>query len=1120
MYLLPDIAPLFYSELEKIADHPYWGLEERVLAVGTLLERLFYEATKREQLMFSTLFARISYAGHLYQIQPDTLRAIHLFRRTVGRVRGGQPAREHDLPLGLKAVAESVLVLTTVAIPSSLFERWADLPETQVAGDKSGAWTYAAALRVLLTGDDPEGQFFTATEEENPDLPLKIRYGISDLNENFNPTVQAIRKVFGFPVPVQLLEVEIGAEGECRPRVMVVEPDYLMDVTAIAECFKDTGQEPFAHLVRRFLPYDATPAIVLGNVANHFLDRLLHEPDTAWQPLFRETFQLFPFAYAPMQDSEVREISQKAQKHYLNLKNMATGGFAKQGIEPENSVLEPTFFSERYGIQGRLDLFYQNGEQSAIVELKSGQPYKPNSYGLARSHFTQTLLYDLLVRSVFGAQTDPAKYILYSGVDVNPLRFAPTVAPEQWESLQLRNQLVAMERLLSAVRPGDAQVTVLNRLRADQGEGKGFLQRDFAQFEATYTALTLSERKYFNAFTGFIAREHWMAKVGEEGADIPNGFANLWRSAFRDKQAAFNILSHLEIAENRADQTDAVIVFNRTEQTNALANFRVGDIAVLYPAVEETDTVLQHQVIKCTIVELGKTQVRVQLRYRQFNLKPFDAEGLWHLEPDLMDINFAAMYRGLFEWAGCSPAKRSLLLAQTPPAEGNAPLGAHPEGMSAEQWAVFEKIKRSKDYFLLWGPPGTGKTSVMVRAIAQWVLSDTQDNLLLLAYTNRAVDEICEALEALGGDIQSQYLRIGSRHATAERFKAQLLSHQIAGVNTRAELRAVLDSRRVFVSTVASFGQNDGLLRLKKFQRLVVDEASQILEPQLVGLLTRFEHFILVGDHRQLPAVTTQRPELTRVEDADLLAMGLSDLRDSYFERLYRRCSAEGWDWAVGRLSHQGRMHADIMDFPNRFFYDGFLSTLAGATADPSHAQRQHDPLWYDLPGIFPQWERLLGERRVVFLPVPPEDGLPGQKTSKREADLIAQLVLFFKKLFAANGKPWSAGHSLGVITPWRAQIAQVRESLAISGLDPDEITVDTVERYQGGARDVILISTCVHSEQQLAALVNLSGEQVDRKLNVALTRARQHVVMLGNPAVLKKDERYRAFMETYLLGE
>ena len=104
----------------------------------------------------------------------------------------------------------------------------------------------------------------------------------------------------------------------------------------------------------------------------------------------------------------------------------------------------------------------------------------------------------------------------------------------------------------------------------------------------------------------------------------------------------------------------------------------------------------------------------------------------------------------------------------------------------------------------------------------------------------------------------------------------------------------------------------------------------------------------------------------------------------------------------------------------------------------------------------------------------------------------------------------------MGVITPWRAQIAQIRASLAAAGLDPDEITVDTVERYQGGAREVILLSTCVNSEHQLASLVNLSGEKVDRKLNVALTRARQHVVVLGNAAILRKDERYRAFIELY----
>lgn len=1114
-----DLASLLYRELSKIAEHPDWSPREQTLALIGLMERLFFEATKQEQIAFSSLFSRISYVGHQFHFQENTLRAVHGFRLAAKRMRRGQAVTASTVQLGLRAVAESVQILTQTAMPEEVvrtFSHAPSQPETPVQtdseavrGENTGGWL--RAIRVVALRDDPEHNALIVREEESPEQPIRVRYALPERNENFMPTIQVIRKVFGFPVALNLLDVDIDPQGEYRPRAFVVEPDYLMDVSAIAECFKDTGPEPYAYLVKKFLPYETTEAMLLGNIANFFLDRLLNEPSAEWQSLFRETFQLYPFAYAPMTDTEVRSVSGKAQKHYLNLKNMASGGFAKQGIEPEDCVLEPTFFSEQYGIQGRLDLFYRTDERAAIVELKSGMPFKPNSYGIQRSHFTQTLLYDLLVRSVFGHATDPAKYILYSGADLNHLRFAPTVAPEQWEALQVRNQLVALERLLTKIQPGDESVSVFGRLRA--ANAQGFMERDFAQFEATYTRLSVLEKKYFNAFTGFIAREHWLAKVGEENADSLSGHASLWRSAFDDKQQAFSILSHLEIVENRADQPEPCIVFRKTDRTNPLANFRVGDIAVLYPALEDTDTVLHHQVIKCTITELAADRVTVQPRYRQFNLKPFDTEGLWQLEPDVMDTGFAAMYRGLLEWAGASDEARRRVMGNPTPTPSPLPLGDGPGvGSSRLPKPSAEWIASSPHYFLLWGPPGTGKTSVMLRDLAAWILQNTADNLLLLAYTNRAVDEICEALDSIGGNIREQYIRIGSKHATGPRFREQLISTKIGEAKKRAELRAVLDSHRIFVSTVASFGQNDGLLRLKKFQRLIVDEASQILEPQLVGLLTRFEHFVLIGDHRQLPAVTAQRAEATVVNDPDLLSIGLSDMRDSYFERLYRRCQEQGWHWAYGQLDRQGRMHRDIMDFPNRHFYGGLLKPLV----DDDAQHYQHQPLWYDLPGFDPFLEKILAEQRVIFLPTDPEEALPGQKTNRTEAEWAARIALFFKKLYDLNGKAWHPAKTLGIITPWRAQIAQIRASLSEAGLDPDEITTDTVERYQGGAREVIIVSTCVNSAVQLGSLVNLSSEGVDRKLNVALTRAREHVIVLGNEEILRQDERYRAFIEAY----
>ena len=1086
--LQPALTDLIRREIENIGG----SAREQTLSLAVLMERAFIEATRQEQIAFSTLFARISYVGQRFGFPAHTIEKVHQFRLAARKARNGGFVSAETVQMGKEAISLALDALSSAEEINQVSE---PLPPAGPALQYEPGFN----LRVLALRDIPEQHIMVVAEEENPGREMVLRYNVPSRNENFMPTIRTIRQVFGFPVTLQLLDVEEDESGALVPAGIVVEPDYLMDVSAISDCFGDSGPDPFAFLVKKFIPRETTDPILLGNIANLFLDRLLNEPDAEWQKLFAESFRQYPFVYAPMPDSQVKEIANKSQKHFVNLRAMATGGFARQDIDPAACFLEPSFFSNLYGIQGRLDLFYRNGNQSAIVELKSGKPFKPNSYGIARSHFTQTLLYDLLVRSVFGKRTDPVKYILYSGEDTNLLRFAPTIGPEQMEAVQVRNHLVAIERMLTKVVPGDMTVPVFGKLKS---AGKaGFTDRDYGRFDRAYGQLNNTEKKYFNAFCGFIAREQWLARVGEESSDTLNGNASLWRNSMDEKMQQFSMLSHLEILENRADQEEPSIIFKKTPRTSDLSNFRTGDIAVLYPAVSEKDTVLQHQVIRCTIVRLEKDHIEVQLRYRQKNLKTFETRGFWCLEPDMMDFGFVAMYRNLLEWAEAPPQVRSRVMgitAKMPPDNWKTPVG------------IVQKIVEAPGFFLLWGPPGTGKTSVVLRDLSEWVLNHTEENLLLLAYTNRAVDEICEALESIGPDVRHHYLRIGSRHAASARFGDQLLSVKTANCKSRAELLKVLESHRIFVSTVASFGQQEALLKLKKFHRLVIDEASQILEPQLTGLLTHFEHFTLIGDHRQLPAVTAQRPENTVVNDADLNEMGLTDLRDSYFERLYRLCLCNNWHWAYDQLDKQGRMHDEIMQFPGKWFYDGNLRVFDQQKQQSGLQLPGHEMSDYALGD-------LLGRRRVVFLPVKPDGRITAvQKTSREEADLCARIVVFFKDWWKAEKRVWHADKTLGIITPWRAQIAQIQSALAEAGIRPGDVTIDTVERYQGGARDVIIVSTCANSEWQLASLVSLSTEGVDRKLNVALTRAREHLIMIGNPEILKKDERYRAFMELY----
>jgi DNA replication ATP-dependent helicase Dna2 len=1113
-------AELFYRELQKIVRNDSFGPAEKTDNLKQLLNIIFVEITQHEKLQFSTLFTRIAYASNKYKLPKQLQFFIHHFRKIrPGKARKDQFSEEDILSFGIKILSELITLLFEEKPPVEILNitppAWPDIFKP------NGIQSFKPHARLVILQEDQENYFLLGKDEDQPESIIKVRYNLPERNENFTPSIRSLRAFFDFPYTLSLLDIEIDDSGVYHPRAFVVEPDFLVDVSAIAECFSGNSSTPWTYLLKKYLPFEATTYLMIGNIANFFLDELMNNPEVTFQELKTKLFALNPLGFCLFSDKQVKQVVQAVQRHYVSLKNMVTTGFEKEDILPKDAYLEPSFYSDKSGIQGRLDIFHYNPEQSgktAIVELKSGKAFMPNIHGISSNHFMQTLLYDLMIKDVFGKSIDPANYILYSGQEINQLRFAPSSKNHQFDGLQMRNLIVSIEKMISLLGT-DEKLPLLQQGRQLFGRLspgnfprlKGFAKNDLALFEQIFNGMNALERKYFIAFSGFIAREHFMAKTGIQGMDRLNGQASLWRDQQKEKLDTYAILSHLKLIENTASEEEALLTFVKSEATNPLANFRKGDIAVLYPE-QDGHSPLSSQLFKCTIVELTTERVVLRLRAKQFNSAFFEQFSLWNIEHDLLDSSFNGMYRNLFEFARSPKEKKQLLLSQSPPKKQAIEQGETFDNpiMTEEQNEIFHKIINAQDYFLLWGPPGTGKTSVMLQKIVSHLFSNTKENLLLLAYTNRAVDEICESIDRISDTMQSQYFRIGSRYSTGEKWQNQLLSVKIEGLSSRQALKDLIESHRIVVGTVSSIVGKTELFSLKSFDQVIIDEASQIPEPMLVGILPKFKRFILIGDHRQLPAVVAQNEQQSTVHDEDLQSIGITNLRNSLFERLYLQCINKGWDHAYAQLSHQGRMHNEIMQFPNRFFYGNSLKIL------PENVDKEQKQSSALLLSSQPedQFEKLIFSKRTLFIPTEVDASSIINKTNANEAALSAKIAYAFRGLFTKDGSLTSS--CIGIITPYRAQIALIKQALHNLEIPEDLITVDTVERYQGGARRVIIISLCVNELSQLKTLISLSAEGVDRKLNVAMTRAKEHLILLGNEGILVQNPLYKEMIELF----
>lgn len=1054
----------------------------------------FFECiTENRNVAFASLFSRMVYASVHFNYNRTLTGLNHYFRRLSEKREDHSFSNRDVEELGKTLLWHNLRHFYKLNIPQA----YSILPEFKQ--NKSQSWEYRRVVRAYII-DISEHQhhglqlkFIEEFEEQHEQMAYVN-------NDQFSRQLLKAKQFLELPFSASLIDLR-KKESYWEASGIVLEPDFLVGVTSISECFQGNDAHAINAVASKLIPVEANHHLLMGNVVNYIFDELIHKPDTPYDELVKQVFNTTAVSFALMHDEDLRRFLAKLKQHYTHLVRIVSNELPETAMAPDRSFLEPSFYSCEYGLQGRLDLYHfnQDDEQSDIVELKSGKLFRPNSYGLNENHFIQTLLYDLLLESVHEGKVRSNNYILYSYLDEGNLKYAPRVRDRQMNALYLRNDIILSEWILSG--DNDAILkSLLSYLDPEKiPEGFNFLIRDARHFKSVYDALTDLEKLYYRKFVSFINREYHLSKKGQHGLYTNNGLASLWLDTIDNKKEKFMILSDMLIESNEAAKDNPTISLKFSEKSSRLSRFRKGDIAVLYPETNSYRAVLRHQIFKCTIIDITQEGLTVRLRARQKNHDPFRKYKFWHIESDSLDSGFLKQFHGLFGFISSSPDFRRLLLGLEAPGKKEVNLQRYENSiLSPYQSEVINKAIAAEDYFLLWGPPGTGKTSIMLRCFLDHYFNNSDYNILLLAYTNKAVDEICASIDKL---LEGRYIRLGSRYSCSEKFTDKLLSARMEGIHTREEVLSLLQSHRVFVSTVSSFQGREEIGKIKNFDLVIIDEASQILEPMLVGMLARFEKFILIGDHKQLPAVVVQDSALCVVADEELSdRTGLRNLSNSLFERLYARCCAMNWDWAYAALDRQGRMHKDILAFVSPQFYEGKLDIIDGIARLSSELSLKD----------FDRLSQILIQNRMIFVDTPLDETLT-HKTNETEADLVSIIIDHWTKIYDYNNKPLTPG-SIGIITPFRSQIAVIRNRLG-SRLTQD-LSIDTVERYQGGARDHILISLAVSKAQALESISNVSSEGIDRKLNVALTRARENVIIFGTKELLVKNRIYKDLIE------
>jgi superfamily I DNA and/or RNA helicase len=855
----------------------------------------------------------------------------------------------------------------------------------------------------------------------------------------------------------------------------VIEPDFLIDVSDIAGCFVNRDSNFKIFFLDKFFASGSSASTIRGNIVNNILDLSIIESEKDFEYLFEKAAEKSLMPISLLKNSEFEGIKNEIENnHYPQIKKITEFLLKVKKEQNADIVIEPTFYSELHGLQGRLDIliqFLNDLERKEIIELKSGSPAR---FGVWENEKMQAVGYDLILQSVFGSNRTGSNNIMYSKENNNTFRNVIRGYNEEINFCKIRNLIIC---------------EILNQANGNFSLYESFNQRDFGAipkystdklntFYSVYKSSDLVSLKYFKTYLAFIWNEIIAVKLGNRiNSDFEElGFSSLWLSSIEEKKERFQIIDLIEF--EFYDDTHKLYKFNFDDNIN---NFRKNDIAIIYKYTGDDTNPLKQQIYKCTIEDISTNYVVISLRNEQPAKDIFIKTEKYCIEHDLFDKNLYGLISSLFNFLSQDINKREILMGTKLPAQN------YIDNNETDYINYYlQKAINANNYFLLQGPPGTGKTSTFLVNYVKHLYDNTDLQIMIVTFTNRSLLEIIKHL--LNNNLP--FVLVASGNDEKYSFKTILKENKFKE-NPFADFRICL-------STISSYILYKNEIKYHfNVNTLIIDEASQISEVQIIGVLADFEKFVMIGDHNQLPAISVQSDEFCLIDDEELNKIELYNLKDSYFERLYNICEKKELKSNIDLLTVHYRLHEEIAGLINKYYNNKLKAGV----------ERQK------LPGVEFNDVEVLGNKpfnkRVIFINVKNKTNNLGY-TCYEEAEIIRNII----EQLSAKCKTID-DETFGVITPFRAQISVIRNLLKDLSFY-NKIQIDTVERYQGSEKDIIFISFGVNNKIQIKGLASYnSSKTVDRKLNVALSRAKEYLVLIGNEKILKQHLPLKQIIET-----